>query len=630
MSALEAFLGGRPLGAVDSSGDNGALSPSSQSGRSVDSSDDALGPQNLQHLSWLSEADQCTVARGECANALREDRRILRELRATIDGYRSAAEYCRAVATVDPAWPTADVQNCHEKRLDILTEALKELEADALPAPGNFQAHDGLRGRIINSFAHTADMASKFATDVEDQLPEPERMEEQVSVAAQKGLEVGRAAVGAVKTAFSQFQTTLAAEFGGLVHDDAVGLHGAGRPVGLAAAPMAPMGLVSRPVKLIRVQRSGSEAFSCGVAEMQGWRASHEDAHAIRCKDNIGHFWVLDGHGGDATANYSAPALAGHFEGMPSDEVVETGFIKIDADLREHLATVPCRTSGSTVTGALVERQASGTYAVKMVNAGDSRALISIPAEDAAQAEASLRAIVDSIRLPPHMSGDENENDVPPHPEVVLATRDHKPSDPIEKARIEAIGGRVLGIMPPRVDGILAVSRALGDFDFKRELSQPPSAQKVTCIPDIYEAGNVPEGSLVILACDGVWDVMSNDDVANFVWQRLRGDPEQAADLGALAAELLRFCFQRNSMDNMTAMLVHLRDGSRWRGHPDEIVNFAALLEVEAPEAHAVFLRKMGFSLPPKPCEDSKRWFATTPGEAVGNACPPGCKDTAS
>ncbi len=47
---------------------------------------------------------------------------------------------------------------------------------------------------------------------------------------------------------------------------------------------------------------------------------------------------------------------------------------------------------------------------------------------------------------------------------VVMSTRDHKPFDNDERDRIEAAGGHVF---MRRVDGDLAVSRALGDFQYK-------------------------------------------------------------------------------------------------------------------------------------------------------------------
>lgn len=68
---------------------------------------------------------------------------------------------------------------------------------------------------------------------------------------------------------------------------------------------------------------------------------------------------------------------------------------------------------------------------------------------------------------------------------------------------------------PPRLDGNLAVSRGLGDFEYKQEEGRPVAEQKVSCVPDIYEVVGLKAGSLVILCCDGVWDVMTGDEAAH-------------------------------------------------------------------------------------------------------------------
>lgn len=77
---------------------------------------------------------------------------------------------------------------------------------------------------------------------------------------------------------------------------------------------------------------------------------------------------------------------------------------------------------------------------------------------------------------------------------------DHKPQNEGEKARICAAGGFVdFG----RVNGNLALSRAIGDFEFKKSADLPPEQQIVTAFPDVtvHEIG--PDDEFVVLACDG-------------------------------------------------------------------------------------------------------------------------------
>lgn len=80
---------------------------------------------------------------------------------------------------------------------------------------------------------------------------------------------------------------------------------------------------------------------------------------------------------------------------------------------------------------------------------------------------------------------------------------DHKPQNEGEKARICAAGGFVdFG----RVNGNLALSRAIGDFEFKKSADLPPEQQIVTAFPDvtIHEIGEDDE--FLVIACDGSSD----------------------------------------------------------------------------------------------------------------------------
>jgi protein phosphatase PTC2/3 len=77
---------------------------------------------------------------------------------------------------------------------------------------------------------------------------------------------------------------------------------------------------------------------------------------------------------------------------------------------------------------------------------------------------------------------------------------DHKPSNEGEKARIVSAGGFVdYG----RVNGNLALSRAIGDFEFKRQGELSPEQQIVTALPDIITHELSNEDEFVVMACDG-------------------------------------------------------------------------------------------------------------------------------
>lgn len=103
---------------------------------------------------------------------------------------------------------------------------------------------------------------------------------------------------------------------------------------------------------------------------------------------------------------------------------------------------------------------------------------------------------------------------------VIVSTVDHKPTNPKESQRIEAAGGRVLH---SRVDGGLALSRAFGDFEYKMRSDLPQTRQKVTAEPDsIYVHRVYGADEYLLLACDGLWDVLDCNQVDKAVRQALR------------------------------------------------------------------------------------------------------------
>mmetsp|Transcript_19510 Transcript_19510/g.42153 ORF Transcript_19510/g.42153 Transcript_19510/m.42153 type:complete len:187 (-) Transcript_19510:85-645(-) len=137
---------------------------------------------------------------------------------------------------------------------------------------------------------------------------------------------------------------------------------------------------------------------------------------------------------------------------------------------------------------------------------------------------------------------------------AVALTTDHKPNDPDEKNRIVQAGGFVI---VGRVNGELAVSRALGDWAFKRT----PGREHVSAIPDVKVDPITEADEFVILACDGLWDVTTNQEAVNIVIEiRQRGGSANAA-----AKRLVQGAVKVNplSADNVSVVVVYLRPHHR-------------------------------------------------------------------
>lgn len=87
-----------------------------------------------------------------------------------------------------------------------------------------------------------------------------------------------------------------------------------------------------------------------------------------------------------------------------------------------------------------------------------------------------------------------------------------------ELERIKAAGGFVN--FAGRVNGNLNLSRSLGDLKYKQTKQLPPEAQMITAEPDITVNALQPDDEFFILACDGVWDCLTNQEAVDFVRER--------------------------------------------------------------------------------------------------------------
>ncbi|KAG6753446.1 hypothetical protein POTOM_043514 [Populus tomentosa] len=135
-----------------------------------------------------------------------------------------------------------------------------------------------------------------------------------------------------------------------------------------------------------------------------------------------------------------------------------------------------------------------------------------------------------------------------------------------ELARIEAAGGRVIFLNGARVEGILAMSRAIGDKYLK---------PVVIAEPEITFTKREPEDECLILASDGLWDVLSSDLACQVARECLReknppakaGPQIEEEGAGALypspsmlaAALLTRLALGRRSADNISVIVVDLK-----------------------------------------------------------------------
>ena len=123
---------------------------------------------------------------------------------------------------------------------------------------------------------------------------------------------------------------------------------------------------------------------------------------------------------------------------------------------------------------------------------------------------------------------------------------------------------------------MIAMSRAFGDFDYKNE-DLAPENRAIICTPEILVHSRSNEDRFLILACDGVFDVMSNEEVGSFVVQEVEALTKSETECTSVLAEvcdaLLEECLERKAHDNMSVMIIHLPQAHA--DSPTRAINFA-------------------------------------------------------
>lgn len=338
--------------------------------------------------------------------------------------------------------------------------------------------------------------------------------------------------------------------------------------------------VTAAPASSIEVAESEVEqSLSWGEAMLQGPRDSMEDYTTVVPDGRCGFLVALlfDGHAGSAAADWLSSRLYDLFSEAVTDEILDarpeeeacevqgldtsTGlccpmglstvlshsFETADKQLLEYLAGLEdeeCRMAGTTATVALVRRDK-----IIVANVGDSRAVLCRNGQ------------------------------------ALDLTTEHRVfgSGPVvesEVARVEAAGGWV---DDGRVCDIIAVSRAFGDAQFKEASGREEMLQfgvevgqwdqefadsvefvssPVVATPDVTELVLKDTDEFVVIASDGLWDVMPSRDVI----QVARNNFKRRATAQEVAEKLADLAMKRHTTDNVGIIVVDLGGGKNGWG----------------------------------------------------------------
>jgi serine/threonine protein phosphatase PrpC len=279
-------------------------------------------------------------------------------------------------------------------------------------------------------------------------------------------------------------------------------------------------------------------------------RNTMEDVHRIvpflKGAPDFSYFGVYDGHGGRQIADFLEETLESNIaiELQQGDDAsvlerIQRAYLITDMQSRR----LNIVTSGATAVSAVlhttvdpIDASVRTSRNLYVANIGDSRAVL----------VCELSHSLDGLPTPvPVGSGASTGSEDGKQLYAYRLTYDHRAEDMREQSRVEAAGGF---ITRGRVLGILAVSRSFGDHGMKDFVIADPHLTEV----DLLKVGRAP---MLIMACDGVWDVFSDQEAAEMLVMKYAQNGNKPFDASGM---LVQAAMDRGSADNITAIVVFL------------------------------------------------------------------------
>lgn len=310
-----------------------------------------------------------------------------------------------------------------------------------------------------------------------------------------------------------------------------------------------------------------------GYFDVQGRRPTIEDFHSIQLLPSKEFFGVFDGHLGNLASKFAASTLyeelTSRLSGLDSEvrngtigwkENVKGNITEAFADIHQQFLKAvtfaghsAMDSSGTTATAVYVTNEA-----VVVASLGDSRAILSSASR---------------IRDPDSKADPKRPKQESPTFEMsaVQLTKDHVASDPEEADLVRKAGGNITVVQGlARVNGVLAITRSIGDAPFAPVLSRLPHVITFTKkeVHDMCGSHNLKHGRevapcFIVLASDGLWDMVSNQEAVDMVTQTIaaykRNSTKHPGGAFQEASEVLTLeAYVRGSTDNIGVCVISL------------------------------------------------------------------------
>lgn len=309
-----------------------------------------------------------------------------------------------------------------------------------------------------------------------------------------------------------------------------------------------------------------------GLSSMQGWRSTMEDAHAalLDFDTSTAFFGVYDGHGGKDVAKFCAKYL--HQEVFKHDSYLagdlgaslQRAFLRMDELMsgengwRElavlgHIIPTKVEQDSHTVENPASPRE----------NREDDGQINDCIVEEESHSDFSgptsgstaCVAIIRENKLVVANAGD-SRCVLCRNGQAYSLSRDHKPEVEAEKERIVNAGGFVQN---GRINGTLNLTRAIGDVEFKKNKSLPAENQILTANPDINMVSLCEDDEFLVIACDGIWDCVSSQQLVDYVREQLKTETRLSAICERVFDNNIAPLAGGVGCDNMTMILIQFK-----------------------------------------------------------------------
>ncbi|KAM2527382.1 hypothetical protein TB1_024644 [Malus domestica] len=337
---------------------------------------------------------------------------------------------------------------------------------------------------------------------------------------------------------------------------------------------MLEMGIYLSAPKTDKVSEDGeNDRLRYGSSSMQGWRSTMEDAHAAYpdFDGSTSFFGVYDGHGGKAVSNFCAKYL---HQQVLKDEAYLAGdlgsslqkaFLRMDEMMRGQRGWRELAILGDKIdkVSGLIEGFIFSPKSVEAKSSAFNDHVDQWSSEEGPHSDfdgpnsgsTACVAIIRNKQLLVANAGD-SRCVISRKVQAYNLSKDHKPDIENEKERILKAGGF---IQVGRVNGSLNLARAIGDAEFKQNKQLPVEKQIVTANPDINSVELCDDDEFLVIACDGIWDCMSSQQLVDYVREQLKHESK----LSVVCERVFERCLAPSSggegCDNMTMILVQFK-----------------------------------------------------------------------